>query len=227
MTTCGRSPTSGRSSATRTNRSAGSSPGTSARSTSPGTTGGCSATAHSGAYLQKFAWTRIVRHQMVKGDGVPGRPRPGRVLGRTTAQGTTPADRQDQPAALRGADTAAARSAGARCCTPTTRHKAHASGNNGWRPPARRSSRSPTRKDGTSDETEPRLIHAHCHADTRDGKGPALLPAHEPQGLLEPDAGKPARTVLRGAGRSNAPGLPGEGRQQVRSRGVGMPGGRL
>ncbi len=32
------------------------------------------------------------------------------------------------------------------------------------------------------------------------------------QGLLEPDARKRARPVLRGAGRSNAPGLPGEGR---------------
>ncbi len=29
------------------------------------------------------------------------------------------------------------------------------------------------------------------------------------QGLLEPDAVKVARPVLRGAGRSNAPGLPG------------------
>ena len=79
-------------------------------------------------------------------------------------------------------NTAAARSAGAHCCTPTTRHKAHASGNNGWTPTARRSSRSPGRKDGTSDEPKPRLIHAHCQAE-KDGKGPALLPAHEPSGL--------------------------------------------
>ena len=31
---------------------------------------------------------------------VPGRPRPGRVLGRTTSKDATPVDRQDRPAAL-------------------------------------------------------------------------------------------------------------------------------
>ena len=35
------------------------------------------------------------------------------------------------------------------------------------------------REDGTPDEHEPRLIHAHC----RQGNGPALLPAYEPTGL--------------------------------------------
>ena len=44
-TTCGGSPTSGRSSATRTSRRPGSFTGTSASSTRPGRTGGCSATA--------------------------------------------------------------------------------------------------------------------------------------------------------------------------------------
>ena len=34
--------------------------------------------------------------------GVPGRPRPVRLLGQPTEQGTTPVDRHDQPAALRG-----------------------------------------------------------------------------------------------------------------------------
>jgi RNA-directed DNA polymerase len=38
------------------------------------------------------------------------------------------------------------------------------------------------RKDGTSDEPKPRLIHARCHIEN-EGKGPALLPAHEPSGL--------------------------------------------
>jgi RNA-directed DNA polymerase len=32
------------------------------------------------------------------------------------------------------------------------------------------------RDDGTSDENEPRLVHAYC----RDGSGSALLPAYEP-----------------------------------------------
>ena len=36
----------------------------------------------SGAYMHRFAWTSIVRHQIVKAAGVTRRPRPGRVLGR-------------------------------------------------------------------------------------------------------------------------------------------------
>src|ERR1700751_1615186 len=36
-----------------------------------------------------------------------------------------------------------------------------------------------------------------------------FYPPASPRGLLEPDAWKRARPVLRGAGRSNAPGLPG------------------
>ena len=48
-TTCGGSPTGGPSGPTRTSRSAGSSPGTSARSTRPGGTAGCSATATAAA----------------------------------------------------------------------------------------------------------------------------------------------------------------------------------
>jgi hypothetical protein len=35
---------------------------------------GFSATAESGAYLHKFAWTRIVRHQIVKGGASPDDP---------------------------------------------------------------------------------------------------------------------------------------------------------
>ena len=76
----------------------GSSTGTSARSTSPGRTGGCSATATAAPTCCKFAWTKIVRHQMVKGTASPRRPHPGRLLGRPAPQGHTPAD---GPASLR------------------------------------------------------------------------------------------------------------------------------
>ena len=54
------------------------------------------------AYLVKFSWTKIVRHQLVKGAGVPGRPGPDRLLGRATAEGETPAG-QLQPAPARQA----------------------------------------------------------------------------------------------------------------------------
>ena len=45
--------------------------GTSAGSSTPGRTGGCSATADSGAYLLKFAWTKITRHTHGQGLGIP------------------------------------------------------------------------------------------------------------------------------------------------------------
>ena len=40
-----------------------------------------------------------------------------------------------------------------------------------------------TWKDGTADEAEPRLIHAHCRHRQRHGTGPTLLPAHDAIGL--------------------------------------------
>jgi hypothetical protein len=54
----------------------------------------------SGAYLLRFSWTKIVRHQMVRGNIVTRRPRPGQLLGRPAAQRDTPADRHRHPAAL-------------------------------------------------------------------------------------------------------------------------------
>ena len=60
--------------ATRTSRGTGSSTGTSASSTSPGRTGGCSATATAAPTCVKFAWTKIVRHQLVKGTASPDDP---------------------------------------------------------------------------------------------------------------------------------------------------------
>ena len=65
------------------------------------------------------------------------------------------------------------------------------------------------RADGTSDE--PRLTHIRCLRRHITGRStdPQHLHAREPRGLLEPCATKAARTVLRGAGRSNASGLHG------------------
>ena len=95
--TCGSSPTSGPSTATRTSRSTGSSDryfGPFNKSRQDRWVFG---DRDSGAYLVKFAWTKIVRHQMVKG----GRPRttpPCPILGRPAAQREHPADGPDQPA---------------------------------------------------------------------------------------------------------------------------------
>ena len=73
-TTCGGSPSGGPRSATRTSRRAGCSPGTSARSTRPGNDRWVFGDRTSGAYLHRFAWTDIVRHQIVRHRASPDDP---------------------------------------------------------------------------------------------------------------------------------------------------------
>ena len=74
MTTCGDSPGNGRTSPTRTSRGAGSSPGTSACSTRPGRTNGCSGAGRPASTSAKLAWTKIVRHRWSPGGRLPTIP---------------------------------------------------------------------------------------------------------------------------------------------------------
>jgi len=163
----------------------------------------------SGAYLRKFAWTRIVRHQMVKGAASPDDPAlaeywptdGARYRPRRSARPTCNSSRSR---------TVAVRSAAAHSLTPTTCHRAHASGSSGWQPPNRRSSRSLS--GSTARRTRPNPVSYTPNAAPCVTPGPAtarnFCPPASLRGLLEPDAVKAARPVLRGAGRSNAPGLP-------------------
>ena len=99
--------------------------------------------------------------------------------------------------------TAAATPATGRFTPPRTSHRTRRLGTMVDRQPHRdHHDRDRGQADG---EAEPRLIHAECRPSPR----PGTRTPPKPQGLLEPDAGKLARPVLRGAGRSNAPGLPG------------------
>jgi RNA-directed DNA polymerase len=54
-----------------------------------------------------------------------------------------------------------------------------------WLATTRKTIKIAMHKDGTSEETKPRLLHTHCHHrhTAEDGDGPALLSAHEPSGL--------------------------------------------
>jgi RNA-directed DNA polymerase len=90
----------------------------------------------SGAYLLKFAWTRIVRHTLVKGWASP------------TTQSWPTTGRHGNAAAhphwtgpgcaCCWRNAAAARYAGACCCTPTGSYRPLPNGNSGSRPSARR-----------------------------------------------------------------------------------------
>ena len=133
----------------------------------------------SGAYLRKFAWTRIVRHQVVKGTASPDDPAladywakrrhkaPPPPIGATNLRlleaqtgrcplcGSTLLDVDDLPQSPREWEQWLAATHKAILRVAIAGH-------------------------GTADAAEPRLIHAHCRHRSKDGSGPALLPAHEP-----------------------------------------------
>ena len=164
----------------------------------------------SGAYLAKFAWTKIVRHILVKGRSSPDDPALVQYW----------ADRRRKGPPL-----------------PMGRASLHLLFVQRWRCPicrglllhADRPPQSPqeweqwlaatrkaiaksyltVREDGTPNENKLRLIHAQCQRrQIGDGRARHFCLPVSHQGLLEPDAVKVASPFLRGAGRSNAPGLP-------------------
>src|ERR1700712_1689830 len=76
----------------------------------------------SGAYLRKFCWTKIIRHQLVSGTSSPDDPR-----------------RSTKPrCACSGLNTAAVHSVGTSFCTPTKNRKAPRNGSSGSGSPAGR-----------------------------------------------------------------------------------------
>jgi len=138
----------------------------------------------SGAYLLKFAWTRIVRHQMVKGGASPDDPALAEYWAKRRAK--TP------PPSIGKTGLRTYRTQEGRCplcgdwllpaeTPPSTPWEWER-----WLATDRKAIVKITaRKDGTPDKTEPRLIHTQCHHrhTAKDDNGPALLPTHEPTGL--------------------------------------------
>jgi RNA-directed DNA polymerase len=131
----------------------------------------------SGAYMHKFAWTHIVRHQIVKHGASPDDPALAEYWARRRRKAPLPINNtslrlhkaQDGHCAI-CRDTLFA--ADDRPQTPREWEQ--------WLATTRTAIVKIAPRDaGTSDDAEPRLIHAHC----RDGRGPALLPAYEPSGL--------------------------------------------
>ena len=131
----------------------------------------------SGAYLHKLAWTNIVRHQMVRGTASPDDPALADYWAQRRRKTPLPIDKtsrwllkaQDGRCAI-CRDTLASDDD-----RPQTPHEWER-----WLATARKTIiKVVFTGDGTPDEHEPRLIHAHC----RHGSGPALLPAYEPMGL--------------------------------------------
>jgi RNA-directed DNA polymerase len=131
----------------------------------------------SGAYMHKFSWTSIVRHQIVDGAASPDDPALAEYWAKRRRKTPLPIDKTSRWL-LKAQE--------GRCpiCRtallpvedrPQTPHEWEQ-----WLATTRKTiTKVVIREDSTSDDREPRLVHVHC----RDGSGPALLPAYEPLGL--------------------------------------------
>jgi RNA-directed DNA polymerase len=130
----------------------------------------------SGAYLHKFSWTSIVRHQIVKHGASPDDPALADYWANRRRKIPLPIDKtsrrllkaQDgqcpicRDALLPDSD---------RPQTPLQWEQ--------WLATTRKTVAKVILRDGTPDENEPRLVHADCRNRSR----LALLPAYEPEGL--------------------------------------------
>jgi len=130
----------------------------------------------SGAYMHKFAWTKIVRHRVVRYGASPDDP----------ALADYWAWRRKEPLPINKTTHGLHKAQEGRCpiCRGdllATDHRPQSPREwEQWLATARNTTMIVATRDGTPDETEPRLIHAHCRDN---GNGPALLPAYEPSGL--------------------------------------------
>ena len=130
----------------------------------------------SGAYLLKFAWTRIVRHQLVKGRSSPDDPALAQYWADRRRKGRAP---PMDGTTLRLLVTQQGR------CTICRGLLLHADREpqsprewEQWRAATRKAitkSYISLRDDGTPDDTKPRLVHAHCQRRhlAANGSGPS------------------------------------------------------
>jgi RNA-directed DNA polymerase len=136
-----------------------------------------------GRYLTKFAWTKIVRHQLVKHGASPDDPALAGYWAQRRRKAVIPLiDKTDWQLLVR-------QNGACPACGSLLLHADHPpSSPTEWEHWLRATRKAITRKaivptgTGTPDAPPARLQHTHCHrrllADS--GSGPALLPAREP-----------------------------------------------
>jgi RNA-directed DNA polymerase len=131
----------------------------------------------SGAYMHKFAWTNIVRHQVVMGAASPDDPALTDYWAHRRRKTPLPIDKTSRWL-LKAQDGHCAICRDALLPDddrPQTPHEWER-----WLATTRKTiTKVVIREVSNPDEREPRLIHVRC----RDDSGPALLPAYEPAGL--------------------------------------------
>ena len=199
--TCGDWSTSGPGSPIRTSRRAGRSPGTSACSTTPGETSGYSAArrlastfaSSPGHRSSGTGWSQGRRRQTI-----PTWPTTGICgVAATDPHSARPCCDSYESSKV------AARCVGVCCYTPTANHKAHTSGNNGSRAPARRCAN--TRLSPGEQERRTNAPQPASYTPTANAETPAkattqhFCPPASPRGLLEPVAWKAGMAGSEGA----------------------------
>jgi RNA-directed DNA polymerase len=140
----------------------------------------------SGAYLRMFAWTRIIRHQLVAGTSSPDDPALTEYWATRRRRGPPPPmDRAAQRLLT---------AQGGRCslCRDYLLHADHEPQSpQQWEQWLRVVRRATVKQyivvqhgNGATDEPQPRLLHAHCQRRHLAATGsPAHAPAHDPSGL--------------------------------------------
>ena len=131
----------------------------------------------SGAYMHKFAWTSIIRHQIVDGAASPDDPALAEYWATRRRKTPLPIDNTSRWL-IKAQD--------GRCpicrtaLLPVEDRPQTPRQWEQWLATTRKTiTKVVIREVDMSSDREPRLAHAHC----RDGSGPALLPAYEPTGL--------------------------------------------
>jgi RNA-directed DNA polymerase len=140
---------------------------------------------YSGAYLLRFSWTKIVRHQMVRGTSSPDNP--------ALAEYWAARRRKGIPRPIDTASLRLLESQHGRCplcgklLLDADRPPQSPREWEQWLAATRKAmihNAVVLRADGTPDTATLRLLHAHCYRQhARTSKSPALLPASEPAGL--------------------------------------------
>jgi RNA-directed DNA polymerase len=140
----------------------------------------------SGAYLRMFAWTKIIRHQMVAGTSSPDDPALADYWATRRRRGPSPPMDRNALRLLK------AQSGRCPLCRDYLLHAGHQPQSpqewEQWLHVIRRATVKQhivaAHGHDTPDELQPRLIHAHCHRRYTAMVGsPAHAPAHEPTGL--------------------------------------------
>jgi RNA-directed DNA polymerase len=130
---------------------------------------------NSGAYMHRFAWTHIVRHEIVKSGASPDDPALGDYWARRRSN--TPLPINNTTGRLLAAQNGCCPICKATLPTAEPRPQTPREWEH-WLTSTRNTITIITQVTSTSDEAELRLIHAHCH-----NRDPALLPAYKPTGL--------------------------------------------